>query len=238
MTTKLSVEEIKAVAEAAISARHAADAAKQALEDAGGEDETLKSAYETAELAAKDAHAKTEALSQGPAPAADSDKQRKIEKARRKLGFIKDQLRDLGAEDEEEDDEEDLDDPDRPVTMADLQRIKAREAAASALQMADTIEDAEDREAVKAALKSVVASGDPQKDFKNAVAIASAERNKVILEEHGRRAKPPAHGMGQGAPARHEEGGKFEPTAYEAKFMRAPFNVTKEAIIAARAKTS
>lgn len=233
MTQKLSVEEIKAVAESAIAARQAAEAAKQALEDAGGEDETLKSAYESAEQAAKDAQAKAEALSQGPTPPAPD--QKKIEKLKRKMNFIKEDLRAAGALDEEEEDEEDdLDDEDRPLTMGDLKRIDARKAAKTALEMANAIEDAGDKAAVVEALKSVVPSGDPQKDFGNAVAIANRVRNSVILEEAGRKVAAPAHTMGAGAPARQQQGDKFEPTLQEQAYMRPPFSLSKEEILAAR----
>lgn len=230
---KLSVEEIKAVAEAAITARQKATNAKTALEDAGGTDEVLTEALQKAETEATVAEAAAAALSQAPNP----DTSKKAEKLLRKQGIIKRELEKLGVEDDDdeddEDDEDDIDDA-APVTHGDLKRMQARAARQTAVQMADAIGDEGQREAVRAALKRVVASNNPEEDFDAAVAIASRERNEKILEEDGRRGTVRRVATRTGAAPLVEE--VFTPTAEEQMFMRAPFNLGKKEILAARGK--
>lgn len=225
-----SVSEIRAVAEAAINARHAANAAKTAHE-AATDDASLKTAYESAEKAAVAAEAAANALSQGTSKTPEQ-----IAKMKRKVGYLTQELRDAGALEDDDtgiDDDDDMDDPNRVVTVGDLKRMKAQEATQTAVQMAESIEDVVAREAVKAALRRVVASGDPQKDFTDAVAIANREKNSKVLEEIARRPIAPAHRSGAGAPPNKPEGA-FEPTASEAAYMRPPFNLTKEDILKSR----
>lgn len=233
---KLSVQEIQAVAEAAITARQAADTAKAAL-TANPDDESLKSAYNAAEQAALDAKAKVDALSQAPTMTPEE-----IAKARRRIAIINNDLRKAGVpvdnDNEPEDDDDDLgEDPNRVVTYADLQRIERNKASQSAKQMAETISDPLAKQAVIAALGDIKASGNPEKDFKNAVAIASQDKNLKVLEEIGRRPAPVQHRSGSGAPPR-PEGQAFEPSAEEAMYMRPPFNLSKEKILEARTKAA
>lgn len=234
---KLSVEEIKAVAEAAITARQKATDARATATDAGGADEDLNAAATQAEKEAADAIRKAEELSQQPAaPAPDKDK--KVKKLKRKQAIIARELKDLGESgDDEEDDEEedDLDDPDRPVTMGDLHRIEARKAAQTTAQMAEAISDPNARAAVKESLQRVVPSGDSQKDFTDAVAIANREKNSKVLEELARRGPAAHHTSGAGAPARVVD--QFVPTEEEAKFMKL-FGLTEADIKGARAKAA
>lgn len=233
MQSKLSVEEIKAVAETAISAKTAVATAKAAL-DADPENQTLKSALTTAEAAATDAQTKADALSQSSQL---SPKQ--ISKMLRKKAIIEKTLQDAGVAADDEDDEDDEDDDlededlDKPLTRRDLNRIDKAKASKTAVQMAEAIPDVLARDAVKQALSRVVASGDPEKDFQDAVAIASREKNSKVLEELRRKPTAPQHRSGSGAPAR-QEGAAFEPTSEEAKFMRPPFNLTEKDIIKAR----
>lgn len=226
-----SVAEIKAVAEAAIIAKQTADAAKTALE-ADPDNADLQTALKTAETSAADAKAKADALSQEPDPV-----EKKKAKLLKKQGIIKSQLKTLGVDDDEDDDDDDDDednenDPNRPVTFGDLQRMNARAATKTVLEMADAIADAGDKEAVKTALKQIIPSGDVDKDFKNAVAIANIDRNSKILEEVTRRPDVRRTHTSTGAAPLREE--PFTPTALEASYMGAPFNLNKEDILKAR----
>lgn len=230
--------EIKALAEGALTARTAADAAKAAF-DADNTNADLKTAWETADTAAKDAEAKTDALSQGPTPAPGSDKNETIAKLKKRKQIVNKKLAELGANDDDVDDvddgeDDDEDDDDAPLTRGDLKRMRAQEAQKTTQEMANTIVDVDDRAAVVEALKSVVPSGDPDADFKKAVAIASADRNKAIRAEYDRRTPGQGHSMGAGSPARRDAGGEFTPTTEEAKYMRPPFNLSKEDILNAR----
>lgn len=202
MPQKLSVEEIKAVAEAAITAKQVATDARKAADEAGGTDEDLNAAAQAAEKASSEASAKAESLSQ-VTPVVDPDKEKKKQKLKRKQAIIARQLSELGEttdEDEDEDDEDELDDPDRPLTVRDLSRLEANKAKKTAVQMAEAIEDPEAAKAVKEALGKVVASGDPIQDFQNAVAIASAAKNSQVLEELRRKGPPVQYRSGAGAP--------------------------------------
>lgn len=231
MQKQLSVSEIKAVAEAAITARHVADGAKAAL-DADPENDTLKTAHVEAERKATEAKTKADALSQDTSQLTPEQ----IAKKKRKLAYISKELRDAGELDDNDDDadvDDDMDDPDRPLTVGDYQRMEAKKANDTAAQMADAIEDPVAKEAVKAALKGVVPTGKPEEDFKRAVAIANIDKNNKVLEEIARRPVPRQHSSGAGGPAR-QEGGTFEPTAEEAKYMRA-FKLTEKDILKARA---
>lgn len=231
MKPQLSVEEIKAVAEAAITAREAVTIAKAAADAAGGTDEGLNAALGEAERTATDAEQKALALSQNPTFPLTPDK--KAAKLLRRRNIINRELSQLGVdpEDEEEDEDEDLD---KPVTRRELQQMEMGRARTTAQQMAEEISDPLDRAAVLASLDRVVPSGDPTKDFTEAVAIANIARNSKILEEVGRNAgatrnKP----TGTGAPPRREEA--FIPTTYEQMFMT-KMGLKKEDILKAREK--
>lgn len=208
---------MKAVAEAAIAAKQVALDARKAATEAGGTDEALNAEADTAEQVSRDASAKAASLSQ--APAADPDKDRKKAKLKRKQGIIARQLAELGDEPDDEDDGlDDLDDDNKPLTMGDLKRIEADKAKKTAVEMAGAIEDPEAAKAVKEALGSVVASGDPVKDFQNAVAIASATKNSQVLEEIRRKGTSATHRNGAGAPARQPEP-EFVMTEEERRFV-------------------
>lgn len=230
----MTIEEIQAIAAGAIAAKQKATDARAAADEAGGTDEALNAAAETAETESVAATAKAEALSQGPTAAAPDKKA--IDKLKRKKAIISAELRKAGVEDEsdDDDDEDDLDNPDRPLTVGDLQRIKAREASSTAVQMADAVTDTVARDAIKAALKSVVPSGDPQKDFTNAVAIASVAKNNQVLEEIRRKGPQVQHRSGAGAPIKAADEA-FVPTEEEAKYMKA-FGLSEADVKTARAQ--
>jgi hypothetical protein len=228
----LSVSEIAAIAGMAITTRTAADTAKAAY-DADPEDASLKTAWETAEQAATTAKTEADALSQTPKFTSDQ-----IAKMKRKRAIIDNDLRSAGALDDtdDDDDDDDLDDPNRVVTVGDLQRIEARKAAATAVQMADAIADPVAKAAVKAALGRVQPSGNAEQDFADAVAIANREKNNKVLEELGRRPIPVHHAGGAGAPPRKQDEA-FVPTSFEASYMK-NFGLTEKDVLEARAQAA
>jgi hypothetical protein len=240
---KKSVTEIRQIAEAAITARYAATDAKKAWEDAGSPDGDLKTAYENAEAAATEAKSQADALSQDDG-GDDSKKKKAAEKIKRKMQYLKKDLKDLGVSDDDDDSDEDsgdddLDDDidlDKPLTLGDLQRIEAKKAKNAASDMANAIEDPIARQAVKDALKRITPSGDAEQDYRDALAIANASKNSKILEELMRKPTPPQHRSGSGAPARQakQDDADIEFTAEEKGYLKPPFNLTKEAVIAAR----
>lgn len=239
MTQKLSVEEIKAIAEEAIGARARATEAKAAADAAGGIDEALNTAATDAEKLAKEAEAKATALSQNTP---DPDLQKKKDKLLRKKHFIERDLKTLGGDVEDDDDEDldddaDLDDPNTPLTIGVQKRLDARKAKQTLIAIIGEVEDADEKAAIEEALKSIsptLIAQNPQQAFEAARAIANGSRNTKIIGEANRGGTGITRPRGAGSPPRHE--GAFEPTAEEAQYMRAPWNLTKEQIIAARGK--
>ncbi len=111
---------------------------------------------------------------------------------------------------------------------------KAKEIQKSSLQLAEAISDKDLREKVKANLGRIVPSDNPEEDFRMALGAASSSKNKQVLEEMDRYSKPRMVASGSSRPANFEE--EFVPTSEESTFMRPPYNLTKEQIIANRKK--
>jgi len=110
---------------------------------------------------------------------------------------------------------------------------KAKESQKSALELADTLEDANERDLVKSYLsKRIVPSGNAEDDFRLALGAVNALKNKQIVEELSRRVAPRVTAAGGSVPAKTEKA--FEPTAEESRFMLPPYSMTKEQILAAR----
>src|ERR1700753_4011886 len=144
MVKKLSVDEIKAVAEAAITAKHTFDAAKKAS-DAAPDDANLKKAHDDAKVAYENAQREAHALSQ-----IQQYTPEQIAKMKRKRAAIDRDLREAGGLVDEDNDDSGIDDDDpddddkdlnKPVTRRDLRRIERTNAAKTALQMADAVTD-------------------------------------------------------------------------------------------------
>jgi len=112
---------------------------------------------------------------------------------------------------------------------------KAKEQTQNALQMAESLADAETREQVKTYLKTrIVPSGNPTQDFKDALGAVSAAKNKQILEEMARATSPKVVASGGSSDPTKEE--EFIPTEQESIFMKPPYNISKEKILEARKK--
>lgn len=143
---------------------------------------------------------------------------------------VEEQLRELGIEEDVEEDD------DQPVTMADLKRFQAQNAQKTALDLASSVTNETERALIEYHLENTIRStGNPQEDFQLAQGLVNAVKNKQIIDETIRKPLAKTHSSGSGAPAkvaRPEE----ELNQVEKKFLSAPFNMTKEQIIAARPK--
>jgi hypothetical protein len=136
---------------------------------------------------------------------------------------IEEQLKELGAEEEDET---------KPLTIGMFKKLKQEEATKTALELADTLDETE-REEVKELLENTIKpSGDPNQDLITARTLANAKKSTQIVEELKRSTPARTYSMGSSAPAKLED--RFEPTPEEAQFMRPPYNLTKEDIIKAR----
>lgn len=121
---------------------------------------------------------------------------------------------------------------DAPLTVGTFRELQKQDARKTAEQLADAITDETERERVKAELKFIVPSGDAQADLRRAQAAANVERNAKIIEEAQRRGHARVTASGGSQPATQED--MFEPTPEESVFMRPPYNLSKEKILAAR----
>lgn len=203
--------------------------ARQNAEDAMGADEGLNQALVDAQKAEADAKAPSH-----------KPERTEREKAEYSLKKNAERLAELGGNPAEVlgspklKIDESLSD-DTPVTVGSLREIQRQDSKKTALELAEKIEDKDERERVTEILNRLTPSNNPQADLALARGSVNSSKNAQIAEEAQRIAEAKRSGSGSGAPARIEE--VFEPTAEEASMMRAPFNLTKDEVIAARARS-
>lgn len=122
---------------------------------------------------------------------------------------------------------------DTPLTIGTLKELRKVEAQKSALQMADEIHDETEREEVKRLLMTrLVPSGNATSDFVLARNAVNAERAKRITDEVARKVTTEKTAAGSSQPG--NTGDDFIPTPVELVFMRPPYNVPKDKILALR----
>lgn len=197
--------------------------AKQKAESAEGKDQNLNAAVEAAEKAL------AEALSQDPAKKElDKVKGKKSFTRKERLEFearkINEQLKQLESENV---------DKDTPVTVGMLEDREKNKQKNDAIEIAEKIEDATERELVIYQLENIITGGTAEERLKVARGYVNSVRNAKIAEELARKTNPKTANS-PGVPPRQEE--KFEPTAEEAAFMQPPYNLTKDDILKNRAK--
>lgn len=131
--------------------------------------------------------------------------------------------------------EEELDGEDeKPVTVGMLKKIQQENASKTALQEADDIENETERELVKFHLHNTIKStGVPAEDLKLARALVNAVKNTQIIKEVTRKTPPKTHSNGSGGPAKDEKEVVFTPE--EQSMIKAPFNMTPNQVLEARA---
>lgn len=148
---------------------------------------------------------------------------------------IEEQLADLDKEEGKEPTPEQEDD-EAPVTVGMLKKLQQQSAMNNAIDLTEDIEDETERELVKYHLtNSIKTTGSPKEDLNLARAIVNASKNKQILEEAGRKSEAKKFSGAGGAPAKPKEA-DVELTPQEMQFVRPPFNLTKEQVIASRKK--
>lgn len=214
----MTPEEQKAADDAAAAAaKQAEEDAKKATEEAAKNppQDPLK---EEAERIRKEKEGKTE-----------------LEKAIFTRNKINSRIRELGGDAEEPTADEDPDD-NVPVTVGMLKKRDQERAAKTALSLADEqVQDETERDLVKHHLEnSIKSSGNPSEDLRKARALVNETKNRQIAEDAARKRDPQRTSRASGAPGKIEP--TFEPTAEELPFMRPPWNMTKDQIIAARPK--
>lgn len=141
---------------------------------------------------------------------------------------IEEQLADLGEDPDE------LSEDDKPVTVGMLKKMQTETAIKTALDLADDITDETERELTKYHLENTIRpTGDPKRDLELAQVHVNAVKNRQIMEETTRKGEPRKTAFNGGG---NPKDGKIEEelTAQELSFMRPPFNLSKEQILAAR----
>lgn len=143
---------------------------------------------------------------------------------------VNEQLKELGIDDEPLEDEDE-----KPLTRGEYKKLQAQTATKTALQLAEAVPNETERELLKYHLENTIRStGNPQEDFKLAQNLVNSVKNQQITEELLRKGKPKDHSSGSGAPSKQVK--KEEFSAEELSYMKPPFNLTKEQILAARPK--
>lgn len=180
---------------------------------------------------------------EGKTSAPSQEKRTEKEKAAYSLKKTAERLKELGGDpaevlgtkthidvDEEQPNE-------KPLTVGMYRDMIKQDAHKTALQYAEDLQDADTKATVKSYLSDrLKPSGDPEADFRLALAAASAEKNKQVIAELNRAVPPKRTASGGSMPAFIED--EFTPTSEEAVMMRPPYNVSKDKIIAARKKTA
>jgi len=124
---------------------------------------------------------------------------------------------------------------DTPLTVGTLRKLNKDEARKTALDMASEITDEAEREEVRLALETrITPSGNAKADFDFARGAINASRNAKIASEAARKGEARRTASGGSMNARVDE--EFVPTEAEKAFMRPPYNMTKEKVLAAREK--
>lgn len=126
-----------------------------------------------------------------------------------------------------------IEDEDQPLTIGMYKKMQQSNSQKTALELADSIENEDEREVVKHYLTDrIVPSGNPQEDVRTALAIVHSIRNAEIAEEAARRGGAKSFASFSGSPGKPPEG-VFEPTDEERYFMEY-FPVKKEDVIRIR----
>lgn len=126
-------------------------------------------------------------------------------------------------------------DEDAPVTVGMLRKMETEKAHTTAIQMADDIQDENERKLVKQLLETrIKPSGDAEADLRLALGYVNSVRNGQMADMVLRRTDPKRTAAGGSASVKVEE--QFTPTADEARMMQPPYNLSKEKIQEARKK--
>lgn len=164
------------------------------------------------------------APSQAPAPKPEQ----KFTKRERLEFTIKKASEQLESLDDEPDDA-------TPLTYGDLKKMRQNDTRQTAVELAGTIADEDERAEVIEMLEGrIVPSSDAKTDLLLAQGMVNARKNAQLLEEQARKGKPGSHNNAPSAPGHTE--GVFTPTSEEITFMSPPYNLTKDEIIANRNK--
>lgn len=163
-----------------------------------------------------------------PNESKDSKEQKPFSK-RERLQHAKDKIdQQLQELDNEEDDT-------RPLTVGEFKKMQREESRKTAIDLASSIDDEDERTQVIDLLKDrITPSGDPEKDLELARGAVNSIKNAQIAQDLNRKTDPSQHSSTPGGPSKPDEA--FQATDEEIVFMRPPYNLSKEDVLAARNK--
>lgn len=155
---------------------------------------------------------------------------------REKLLFTKQRVEDQLNELDEEEGVMPDDEDEKPVTVGMLKKLQASTATKTALQLADDISDETERELTKYHIENTIRpTGDPKKDLELAQVHVNAVKNSQIVSEVLRKPETKSHSSTGGS---NPKDGQVptELLPEELPFLKAPWKMSKEQILAARKK--
>lgn len=154
----------------------------------------------------------------------------KVEKLLYTKKRVENELKELGIDDDPIGEDEE----DRPLTVREFKKIQEQSATKSALDLVGGVQNEVERELLTYHLENTIkSSGNPQEDFDLARTLVNAVKNKQIMEEANRKPNAKTHSSASGAPPK-KNAPQDELTSEELSFMKPPFSLTKEQILAAR----
>lgn len=116
-----------------------------------------------------------------------------------------------------------------------FKKHQQKEQSKTAEEIADSIEDPKERELVKRTLATIVTSGSAEERVRVARGYVNAVKTGQIAEELGRAGTPRSFSSGAGAPPGTTQK-EPEFSHEELSYMKPPFNLSKEQVLAARPK--
>jgi len=219
--TPEKIAELKKTAETASANLQAAEsdgAAPEVIADLKKKAETASAELKTAESAPPQDPVKA-ALEQ-----ARKNKRPEIDRAAHSLKKNAERLKELGGDPAKvlgdvippDNDLDDGSDDDKPVTRGELKKMQAEQAQKTSMQLADSIENEDERELAKEYLRTTIRpSGDPEQDLSAAMALVNSVKNRQVAEEITRRATTPVRRFGSGSGSPQREKTKFEASPEE-----------------------
>ena len=125
--------------------------------------------------------------------------------------------------------------PEGDIVPEWFKKFQQQEQSKTAEELADAIEDPKERELVKLKLGTVITSGSAEERVRVARGYVNAVKSGQIAEELGRAGHARTFSSGAGAPpGNSQKEPEFSPE--ELSYMKPPFSLSKEQVLAARPK--
>lgn len=189
------------------------------------------------EVVPNEATEKPETESQAPSPEKDPVKveleavERTKKSKLEKLEFTQQRIAEQIAQEKAKSGIHEVDE-DRPLTLKEYNELRKTESLETAMNLAEQIEDENERKLTKHYLEDVIKpSGDPKEDLRIARLMVNSVKHQQIAEETGRTTKAKPYSSSPSAPAKEKT--STELTKEEEAIARG-FNLSPEEVLKAR----